>query len=268
MRPTYFNVAVGCIVTLLATGVCRADDRGTLVVERPGGTPYGYTHHVYVNDEKVGEVKGDEKKSFKFTPARDGKNRLEVIQYDVIGVKQRMLTETFEAWAGADVYCYSEHDTSRSSVRVRDAGARPVKATKVELRAITIDPELTTKEVKTKIFETPDGIEQEYEISQTIERSVSFSKTLTTEYGGKINFAIIGGDIRKKIESEERITFKQTETIRRTLKINGTKTPKVKVVWVESGKTGKATVVIDGEEKQIPFSLPVEVDPIITVIKE
>jgi hypothetical protein len=265
MLQSHVYIAIACIATTLAAGVSRADDRATIVVERPGGTPFGYTHHVYVNDEKLGVVGGDEKKSFKFKPTKDGKNKLEVIQYDVIGVKQKKMTETFDAWAGADVYCYSEHDTSKSFINVKDKGDKPVTTV---LRGVTIDPEPATKEVKTKIIETPAGIEREYEISQTIERTVSFSKTFTTEYGGKVDLPLIGGEIRKKIESEEKVTFKQSETVRQNLKINGTLTPKVKVIWVESGKTGTATVVIDGKEMQVPFSLPVELDPKITVIKE
>jgi hypothetical protein len=56
--------------------------------------------------------------------------------------------------------------------------------------------------------------------------------------------------------------------VRQNLKINGTLTPEIKVVCVESGKTGKATVVIDGTEKQIPSSLPVELHAKINVVKE
>lgn len=114
-----------------------------------------------------------------------------------------------------------------------------------------------------EIVKTPPGVEQEYEISRMIERSVSFTEAIAVEL--KLD---LGVEVKGRIERQVSQTFKQSETIRRNLKLDGTKTPKVKVIWIGVFRTGTATIYWNDTEKQIPFSFQVGLKPEVTVLKD
>lgn len=252
----------------LSAGVCRADEAARITVTRTSGLPLGWWHYVYVNGERLGEVGDGETKTFKFTPPKDGKNTLYIRAIDIVGDARNSQTHDFVAGKNAKVaFSYLPRPFRDSgTLSVQDAGTLPPK----EGRLVSIDltAGLTEKEISDEIVETPPGITQDFEMSKTIERTVTFAKAAAVEYGGKINLGVISGEVKRKIESQESVTFKASETVRRNVTLNGDKAPKVKVIWVGTFHTGTATIMVDGAEKRIPFTMPVGLKPKVTVVKD
>jgi hypothetical protein len=266
--PPILAAALSCVFLTPFASACRGAEReATVSVASTALAPV----HVYVNGQKVGSLgRFDVSEKFTFTPAKDGKNTLYVEVELLVGKNLKSSEYAFDAKDGGEVVLGVDHNNLIGLTVV-------VKTTKVgeekdrgggRLLGVKLDPEVEERELASEVVETPAGVEQEYELSRTLERSVSFSERVSVEFGGRVDWKILGGDIRRKIESEANQTFRQTETIRRNLKIDGSKTPKVKVVWVGTFRTGRATVSLDGEEKVLPFAFQVGLKPKLSVVKD
>lgn len=149
---------------------------------------------------------------------------------------------------------------------VSEPGAK--NATKSELLAVKLDPKMEEIELASEVIETPEGVEQEYEISRTLEHTVSFGESISLESAAKLDLQVVSGEIRAKIDRDKTQSFSQSETIRRNLKIDGTKTPKLRVVWVGVFQSGRAEVNFNGSKKVLPFKIQTGLKPILKLVND
>lgn len=120
---------------------------------------------------------------------------------------------------------------------------------------ITLDDTTSEKEVASEIVSTPAGVKRTVKRTRTIEHSVSQTETKGAEAAAKLDFGILSGEIRGKIEVARNQTFKQSETIEQSVEIDGNILPKAKIIWIERGVTGKASFVSNGKKTEVPFTL-------------
>jgi hypothetical protein len=253
-------------------GKCLAEDKdeakATIRVVRPNYLFVGIlvTMNVYVDEVKYCSVINGETKTFSIA-AKKGTRKLSIRN----NLKEdfKPAEESIEILPGAVIVVDVDGDADGIHIRKVTFEKKGVwSKPEVNVLGVKLDGVLEEKVLASETVETPKGVEQEYEISMTIERSVSFSETLAAELGAKLDLKVFEGEIRGKIERQESQTFKQSETVRRNLKLNGAVAPKVKVIWIGTFRKGTATVYWNGAEKKIPFSFQVGLRPQVTVIKD
>ena len=97
---------------------------------------------------------------------------------------------------------------------------------------------------------------------------MTFTEKTSTELELKLDLKTVSAQARKKWEEEVSHSFEESETIRRNIKVNGSKTPKLKVVWVGVFRKGTANVSSGEERKSIPFLIQVGLKPVLKVIRD
>src|SRR5262245_23309763 len=63
-------------------------------------------------------------------------------------------------------------------------------------------------------------------------------------------------EVRRRVESKLRATFRESETRKRGFEVDGGKVRKVRVVWVDRYRAGTATLNVNGTEHVLPFRFP------------
>ena len=104
------------------------------------------------------------------------------------------------------------------------------------------------------------------ERSRTIEHSVTLSSDDSLEKLVKINvFTLIEGAIRSKLEKQLSQTFKESETYRVSVELDGSKAQKWRLIWFDRVKKGVAKYT-DGEGKAHPLHFRFPLDSTLEVI--
>lgn len=143
---------------------------------------------------------------------------------------------------------------------------RGVASGAASLVGVHLGPSLVERVIASEVIETPAGVEQEYEISRVFESSVAFTQTVGAELAGNLDLGAFGAEIKAKIEAQESRVIKQSETIRRNLKIDGSKTPVLRVDWIGVFRAGDAEIFFRGKKKTIPFSIQIGLKPKISLV--
>jgi len=249
-------LAMASLGTLGGTSCWAADENSaTITVKRESAVVNALrTVNVYVNSEKTGSLSNGETKTLTFHPKKDCNNVLYLESAAPLGVGNNYTSNNYSFVAGRNarvVVRFTADLINTGRITVDDKGEEPKpeeKKARMTLLGLQLTGEPVVRELASEILETPDGIEQEYEISRTIERSVSFTETLAAESGAKLDWKAVAAEVKAKIERQENQTFKESETVPRNLKLDGSKTPKVKITWVGTYRTGTATVYINDVE--------------------
>ncbi len=137
-----------------------------------------------------------------------------------------------------------------------------------DLLGVNLSEALVERAIASEVIETPEGVEQEYEISRSFERSVVFTQSLGAELSGNFDFGTFSAEIKARIENQESHAIKQSETIRRNVKIDGSKTPRLRVDWIGIFRVGTADIYFKDERKRIPFSIQVGLRPKLSVLRD
>lgn len=270
--------AFGIGIAFNAALAFAGEESGVIIVAKGHGDQALRTQEVIINGEHVGTVGNNETKKFSFTPANNGENELYLRDMDGFPQFRGPINSkkyTFKAGDGSKVMLSFERMRGSyvidMDLTIKEAGAigggKNRNNNTVSILGIELGDRVDEREIDSEIIETPPGIEQEYEISRKLERSISFSDSVSHEYSGKLELKVLSTAIGKKMATESEETVNQSETIRRNLKVNGDKTPKTKVVWIAQFKTGTAMFLTNGEKKIIPFSIQVGLKPVITVVE-
>lgn len=263
---------LAAVVSLVAFGAaeCRAGDtegEATITVVRRDIEVFNGTH-IYINGSKVGSVSQSSTETFTFAPKKNGQNEMYVTKTEFGRFVENSKKYPFTVGKNGKVtFSFSYGSSSSGILTVKEKGEIDGKPN-YRLADVKFDGKPATKVIgEPEILETPPGVEQEYELSRTIERSVTFSEAMSLELSGKVDFKVVGAEVKAKIERQESQTFKASETIRRNVKVNGTNSPKVKVTWVATYRTGTATVYVNDVEKKIPFSFQTALQPKLAIVK-
>jgi hypothetical protein len=130
---------------------------------------------------------------------------------------------------------------------------------------ITLSSQTVEKEASTEAVEALPGVVTEFEKSRTITREASF--TFKVGAGAEVetklaaDFAVVKGEISTKIkgsiekETGEKLT--DSETRKQSVKIDGDKLQKAKIVWIDVYRTGTIEVTSDGKAYKVPFEFPI-----------
>lgn len=213
---------------------------------------------VWVNGDRIGKVPNGESAEFKIYPTADGKNKFSCTVESVFGelVKSSSATE-FTAFPGgivkATVACVM--DDVEAKITVEKAGNRPVGKL-----AVSIDPDVIERVVSSDVVTTLPGSKQTYKRSRTIERSISLTESKSLEVTAGIDLKIISSTIRGEIERQLSQTYRQIETVERSIEIDGNTLPRVRLVWIERYRRGTARGVFGSTESDLPFYFPLELE--------
>src|SRR5262249_13385893 len=121
------------------------------------------------------------------------------------------------------------------------------------------------QEASSESVDAPPGVVTEFKKSRTITREVHYSTKigLGAETEAKLAGALLAvkgelaGRVRGSIEKEMGEKFTDSETREQTVRIDGDKLPKARILWIDTYRTGTVQVIQDGRTYSVPFQFPV-----------
>ncbi len=264
------------ILAVLIGCECRADGGGTATIKvvRPNQfTGSGCTVYLKVNGRDCGKVEGynsgkhtDNIKEIKFTPRKGQKTVLEA--------KLSTLFVSFTKTSEFDIEPGNSYVVELTCSRTFTGDIAMSTTIQKEANAISngiVSSIVLDKKLKSVVLkESPPiklarGTEKVVTDTVRVQHSVSIASSWKVEAQLKaaadIVWASASLDIKAKIEKSTNTTF-ATETERtRSVTLKGdASSGKTKVVWVEYYRTGKAKVILNGKEVEVPFEFKEDFD--------
>ena len=110
-------------------------------------------------------------------------------------------------------------------------------------------------QIATERISLDSGAVATFERSRTIEHSVELTSTGSLEGSLGVNLINqVRGEVRGKIEKTIGRSFKESETFRNSVTLDGTVSPHWKLIWFEVGRSGAAEVKsADGNTETVRF---------------
>jgi len=134
----------------------------------------------------------------------------------------------------------------------------------IKIGDVVLNKAEVEKEASSETVEALPGVVTEFKKSRTIIREVSYSTKLGL--GADVEVKLTGDllavkgalttKIRGSIEKEHGEKFTNSETREQTVRIDGDKIQKARIVWIDTYRTGTVQVTQDGQTYSIPFQFP------------
>ena len=124
---------------------------------------------------------------------------------------------------------------------------------KIKISKITLDKALKHVEVKeSPPIQAAIGSPQIKKVEYTVKHSVSIQKGVRAGFEVKGTLSVLQTGIKHEIEESTNNTYEESKTSSHEVTIPGNG-KRYKLVWIETYRTGKATVVVEGKEQIVPF---------------
>ncbi len=214
---------------------------------------------VYVNDKYLGAVDNGKTKDFKFTPAKDGKNKLNAVITSLFRVPST--DYQFTAKAGSVVNAVtSVKEGSFTCTLLIDlkSAKRPTK--KYKLISVKMDKQMKSVDLKeSPVYRLPSGQEKVVEDTLRLRHTVSCTLTKSLEAELKADLVAVQASIRGGIQKSNSRSYSVESELKRSVKLIGNGQP-LKVVWCELYRTGTAVIEVKGKRQTVPFTYKEDFD--------
>ncbi|MGO9465013.1 MAG: hypothetical protein ACLQVF_12780, partial [Isosphaeraceae bacterium] len=215
-------------------------------------------YFVFVNKKRMGKLDYGETKEFVFTPEKHGNNTFVIKNASELDVEGSFDSGNVDFKLGIGgrigVECGASMIDSSWTLKWTTAnlgymeGETSGKA-KVD---VTVNEDVIDKEVFTEPVDIVEGVVAEYTLERRYEHTITKTHMTGNEYGGSATASIgpklffasaeLTAEVKAKTESSLGVTIGKSETYTQKITVDGDKTPKLKVTWVNRYRKCTATL--------------------------